>query len=268
MRIWAFGCSFTQYSWPTWADILIHEARLLGIAGHNLGKCGAGNQFIASRIWECNARYTFSEHDWIFICWTGFNREDRFITSKGWQTPGNIGTQNVYSDEYVRTWADERHYAMRDCMLITSTLNGLKQLGATVVTWTMNPYRQTMDSYSFHTSSQIVNILDTYKLEFSFPSMMEFMDTVNQDLQYNQHRLRVTWDNIVTMPEFHPLPIEHLGYLQKFICNEVSWASSLSNETIEFVHYWEERLHKLPKPVLLSGSSIGWQTPVTLDLWN
>jgi len=24
-RIFTFGCSFTEYSWPTWADMILHK---------------------------------------------------------------------------------------------------------------------------------------------------------------------------------------------------------------------------------------------------
>jgi len=35
-RLFAFGCSFTQYKWPTWADILGKSFDL----SYNLGKSG------------------------------------------------------------------------------------------------------------------------------------------------------------------------------------------------------------------------------------
>ena len=41
-RAFVFGCSFTQYYWPTWADILGREFNKF----ENWGQCGGGNQFI------------------------------------------------------------------------------------------------------------------------------------------------------------------------------------------------------------------------------
>ena len=38
MRIFTFGCSFTQYHWPTWADILINENICNGGIGENWGR--------------------------------------------------------------------------------------------------------------------------------------------------------------------------------------------------------------------------------------
>ena len=39
MRVFAFGCSLTQYFYPTWADILIHHYRQEGATvGENWGR--------------------------------------------------------------------------------------------------------------------------------------------------------------------------------------------------------------------------------------
>ena len=49
MRIFAFGCSLTQYFYPTWADILIHHYKSEGTTiGENWGRSGAGNQYIST----------------------------------------------------------------------------------------------------------------------------------------------------------------------------------------------------------------------------
>jgi hypothetical protein len=267
MRVWSFGCSFTQYLWPTWADIIIHHANTLGNEGHNLGRCGAGNQFIASRVWECNAKYKFSSDDWVFICWSGFNREDRFTQQKGWVTPGNVHVQDIFGTELLQNWAYDRHYAMRDAMLITSTVKGLQQLGVNVVTWHMNPIRQLIGDYAIPATG-IIDIIDTYELGSKFPSMMEFMGTVNQDQKLHDSRLRVTWDGSHVIPEFHPTPAEHLSYLQTYICDEIPWMKLLNQSTIDFAMYWEDRIKKMTPPVLLTNENTGWLTPVKLDLWN
>ena len=43
-RIFTFGCSFTNYLWSTWANILGYEFREAEF--YNFGKSGAGNQYI------------------------------------------------------------------------------------------------------------------------------------------------------------------------------------------------------------------------------
>ena len=46
MRLIVFGCSFTDYAWPTWADIIAYD---LGCEYENWAQGGGGNQQIARR---------------------------------------------------------------------------------------------------------------------------------------------------------------------------------------------------------------------------
>ena len=63
MRIFAFGCSLSQYFFPTWADILIHQYKNKGYQGENWAKSGAGNQYINTRLWEANTVHKFNKED-------------------------------------------------------------------------------------------------------------------------------------------------------------------------------------------------------------
>lgn len=274
MRIWTFGCSYTQYYWPTWADMLIHEAEVQGHEGFNLGSCGKSNQFIASRIWECNAKYKFTKDDWIFICWTVFYREDRYLTNKGWRNLLQFKdlpfSDNISEDEYkmfITNWMDPMHYAIRDCMLITSTIKGLESIGVNVLNWTMNPYVQPKAEYNWYIPQSSAEIVDIYKPSFSFPSMMEFTNTVTLDLASPTRIPVITPMDDKIVNDFHPLPSEHYGYLKEHICNKVPWAKNLSESTVSFANYWEEKIKDLPKPVLLTHENTGWSSTPKLDLW-
>ena len=73
-RIFTFGCSFVEYYWATWAEILGKD---LGIPLYNFGKSGGGNQYIANTFAQANAVYNFNEDDLIIVSWTNVCREDR-----------------------------------------------------------------------------------------------------------------------------------------------------------------------------------------------
>ena len=90
MRIFAFGCSLTQYFYPTWADILIHQYRNKGYEGSNWAKSGAGNMYINMRLWEANTIHKFKKDDVILLQWSSMYREDRYHMGRGWWTPGNL----------------------------------------------------------------------------------------------------------------------------------------------------------------------------------
>ena len=58
-RFFAFGCSYTSYGWPTWANLL----SLNFDEYHNWALAGLGNRAIAERVAEANARYKFDKDD-------------------------------------------------------------------------------------------------------------------------------------------------------------------------------------------------------------
>lgn len=94
-RFFAFGCSFTNYRWPTWAD-LISQA-IPNATYYNLGKSGAGQEYICATVMEAIKEYDInSETDLVVIMWSTFFREDRLHFNQGypdWCTPGNLYTQ-------------------------------------------------------------------------------------------------------------------------------------------------------------------------------
>jgi hypothetical protein len=110
-RFFAFGCSFTKYHWPTWANILHFD--IPDSQYYNFGKAGGGNSYIYAQFIAANQKYKFNEDDLIAILWSTHGREDRYLNN-GWMCPGNIWTQTVYSDEYVKEYADIKGYLVRD----------------------------------------------------------------------------------------------------------------------------------------------------------
>lgn len=121
-RFFAFGCSFTNWEYPTWADILGYE---LGVEFYNYGKSGAGNQYIFNTIMQADSFYNFNENDLIIVEWTSVAREDRY-KNQNWVTPGNIYTQQEYNAEYVEQWADFEGYLVRDLAVIKAVSLFLK----------------------------------------------------------------------------------------------------------------------------------------------
>lgn len=51
-RLFAFGCSFTHYKWPTWADIVARDFKVY----ENWGRGGAGNFYPYSALIECHTK--------------------------------------------------------------------------------------------------------------------------------------------------------------------------------------------------------------------
>jgi len=125
-RLITIGCSFTRYRWATWADVLaqdMHDAKFI-----NLGKCGAGNSYIQTILSQAKRKLSLTDKDLVGICWSTFYREDKFI--KGiWRTPGNIFNigYDTFSEDYYKNHVDIEGMTMRDCAIIDTVTQSLKQ---------------------------------------------------------------------------------------------------------------------------------------------
>ena len=124
-RFFAFGCSFTSYMWPTWADVVSKE--MPDAEFFNLGNSGSGNMLISLRLAEANNRFQFTETDLIMVMYTTYAREDRWVEDR-WITPGNIYNNDVYPKEWVKKFADERGYLIRDAGLIDMSMKYLDSI--------------------------------------------------------------------------------------------------------------------------------------------
>jgi len=67
-RLFTFGCSFTSYIWPTWADFVA-----LNFDTHqNWANAGAGNYFISSRLYECNSVNKLTKDDTVLVMFSQY----------------------------------------------------------------------------------------------------------------------------------------------------------------------------------------------------
>ncbi len=102
-RIFIFGCSFTKYHWPTWADIMIKllQDHNVSIECINLGRAGLGNVGIMHEIFKADIKYNFTNNDELFIMWTSWSREDRYRNGD-WLVGGNVSINEHYNDEFIK----------------------------------------------------------------------------------------------------------------------------------------------------------------------
>jgi hypothetical protein len=203
-RLFTFGCSLTWYKWPTWADILGKEFDYF----ENWGQSGAGNQFIFNSIVECLARKTITANDTFIIMWTSVAREDRYVDNQ-WLTPGNIYTQNIYDHEFVKKFADNKGYLIRDLALIDAVKTILDSKKIRYIFLSMVPISN-ITHWDTATISNIDEITGLYKktIDSIRPSMFETI--------FNNDWNRPANSNIPKELD-HPVPMEHLAYIDKIM---------------------------------------------------
>ena len=284
MRVFAFGCSLTQYFFPTWADIIIKQYRDKGHEGSNWAKSGAGNMYINMRLWEANTIHKFNKDDVILLQWSSMFREDRYHMGKGWWTPGNFSnlTQGghafmlnnyYYDDPWI--WADMIHCVMRDCAMISSTHKALEAIGCTVHS---TAFREPIEGWeelpnTFSNNEKLeledVNaVLNAYKDDIktkhppilnalNFDTSQEFFD----DRPKSVPTLREEHSHML-LPEVHPLTHEAAEFVDTHVIK-------LEESTWDWVNDWKaEYIDK--DPIVLEDlrwfnpEKIGWSD----DRWR
>lgn len=199
-RFFSFGCSFTKYAWPTWADLIAS----LFPNFYNYGQPGAGNSFIFNAIMEADQRHKFNKNDLIIIQWSGPCREDRYKDGK-WITSGNIA--NYYSVDYVKNFFDFRGFLLRDLAAIKATKYFLENIGCDYRFISMVSLKSN-NEYQYISDHSVDDICDFYSdvLDVIKPSFIEVLGdygNIRPKKLYNIH-----------IEDNHPLPTEHLKYVR------------------------------------------------------
>ena len=195
-RLFAFGCSFTNYRWSTWADCLAPEFDYF----ENWGQSGAGNEFIFNSVMEADQRCRFAPGDTVVVCWTTPTREDRYVDGR-WHTLGNMFACPIYNKEYLDTHIDERGLLIKTLAYIKAVKTLLENKPQ--VTW----------KFLSMASIESLNI---------------YQDVVDTVLPSYQNVLFPSgWPDRDGDP--HPSPAEHLAYLDAVL---PGWVTKESTRVI------------------------------------
>ena len=138
-RLFTFGCSFTKFKWPTWADIISKDFDEF----QNWGQSGAGNCFVLWSLMESIQRNKINSSDTVAIMWTSVGREDRWVNGS-WTTPGSIYREtpyNPYSTDFIQKFADPDGYLIRDMANISAAKKVLDSIGCRYYMTSMVPFQ-------------------------------------------------------------------------------------------------------------------------------
>ena len=180
-RFFTFGCSFTNFYWPTWADIIGKEFAEKNY--HNYGLCATGNEFAFQRLAEVHARYNINQDDLVIICWTNFAREDRYLNG-AWKTAGNIFTQSVYPEKWVREWFDLRGALLKTSGVITGATHLLDSTGCEYHFTSMMPMQQINQQDIIFAKLEYQDIFAVYKKYYD-KSFLQHINTINYLLVFS-----------------------------------------------------------------------------------
>ena len=236
MRVFAFGCSFTEYGWPTWADFVgRHYVATRQAEYYNFGLAGTGNYYILASMLKADADYQFTPDDVILVCWSSWNREDRFlldpdvaVLAPGWTNQGNVLNGSTYDEDFIKKYWSLEHDVIKN---ITS-IQAVRKLFS--LSWEMT----------------ITPVEHAAKLEQASPELLtvllDYLDTVKNrwDVKPKQHWPRNSVEYKMRRFDGHPPPAEHYEKAQQVVRH-------ISSENLDPVcakllqdynHFWETEM--------------------------
>ena len=237
-RLFTFGCSFTNFFWPTWADILGKEFDTF----ENWGKNGAGNAFMLYSLMECIKRNTLTKNDTVVIMWSSIDREDRWVHGS-WQLEGGVfNGQEPYTGDYVKKFADPTGFIIRDLAIISATKKILESIGCKWYFLSMVPiyYQDKADAYDSKIEYKFnQQILDLYKeeLECIRPSIYESVfkeDWYSRPGYVDLSFFKQSYENLkgADWPNVQDFIKQNLKAVSKNILNEITYAFRLDKNRI------------------------------------
>jgi hypothetical protein len=220
-RLFTFGCSFTSWPWPTWADIIAYD---LAIPHENWGLAGLGNVGIHARLIECDMRNAFTQDDIILVVWSSWSREDRYNVTKsrhnlGWSMTGDV--LHSYDKEFIDSYWSINNDLMKNS---TAIISANKMFDV---------------RFNGHMSTPLVNLHTDASLSFSENEKevaLFFEPHIPNDGEYQQntkHKCRYTNIN-----DCHPDILSHLDYVQEYLAPKLG--RTLNEKTVDFfigMHY-------------------------------
>ena len=231
-RFFAFGCSFTSYYWPTWANIISKEFN----ESYNYGRNGAGNFFIFQSLMEAIIKHKINKDDLVMIMFSNVTREDRYTNKRGWITSGNLYFQNEYDQKFLDKYLCDHGYLMRDLNLVHGCKLSLNSIGCDYELMSMTPFHsKRSDSYNM---TDVDYLLDFYKeiVNIVHPSVLETIFEGDWNTRDVRPKYSVHWQK-EKYTDNHPTPLEHLEYLEKIFPN-----IKFSRETLDFVNQSNEMI--------------------------
>ena len=183
MQIITYGCSFTKYIYPTYADILNLEIPVI-----NRGFPGSGNDRIYYNIMQDYHTGILEKCSLIVVQWSGENRFEYLNRKTKWIGNGPITLpDNAHIFNKVSKWYNTEYELTKTLNLITVTKHLLGSLDVPVFYMSMLEVTQRAQLQGIN-----LNFIDIDNLKDTYAGGYEF-------------------DNVSWKKDNHPTVIEHLN---------------------------------------------------------
>jgi hypothetical protein len=255
-RLFAIGCSFTSYNnWPTWAAALSVE---LGVPLYNLGHSAASNKYIQNQLFLLDDAYKLTEDDIVITQWSMHSRvsvlgDSFYSNSHEWKHCGDLTSNRIEDSQKIQSsfaiqideWQTYNTLLLESQIAIKSSIVYQNTLPCTCINLQIQPMleEEKMVSIRGKIMPSFVNIL--------FPGYDTYADVLDDRFEihskdsdlYSKYRKRNLLRNAIKDKEkydVHPLPTEHITYLEKIFEHQ------FSNQVKEYANQDEEKWFKNP----------------------
>jgi hypothetical protein len=189
MKIFAYGCSFTSYNWPSYADVLGLQYEV-----YNRGASGSGNERIFYMLMDDIRHKNIKQDDIVITQWSGVDRFNYLKSNKQWIGDGNILLpHNKWIFSKIKKWYNPKYEYTKSINLILAARALINDIGCKHIEMSLNPI-EPVDSKFLENDLQ-----NTYPGDYSFEefswktfSDAEYVDKHPTVLQHYDIAKRIT----------------------------------------------------------------------------
>jgi len=231
-RCFSFGCSYTEWLWPTWADFIGSNFDTYT----NFGRGGASNTFIMNKLFEWNDTIQFNpETDYILVMFTGIDRYSYIDKkTKTWQTNGDLRnlTDKYNSDPSYKVISDFVENVWNEKWAVYQSWISIKTVKEFLISKNLkHKILMGIDNSYYVTDSDILDIdFDDIKKINDIYNMLDIKESLDEFVGPNKEVTYFSKDNY---SDTHPTPPQHFKYISKHFPEFVTPKSIRMLEEVE-----------------------------------
>ncbi len=224
-RLYTFGCSYTSWNWPTWADLLALDYE----HSENWGHAGLGNRAIAERVAECHTKNKFTKIDKVIVQWSSHLRYDwlNFKHDEPWQTKGSVFSyqnEKIFNEKWLETFYDEKAFFLHTLHNIQLTKGLLESTGcefyftsiSDINTLGTDIPHQKGHGENLRNTPELADAITEYDI-FLYKDILKGKHWLEPLGIHAWHRPDLSWwfenEQGEKWLELHPSPMQHLSWV-------------------------------------------------------
>jgi len=219
-NLYTFGCSFSNYVWPMWPNIMSQNYNVTKNYGHS----GCGNFYIFYKATELLTSNKVKNTDTVIIQWTEPSRTDYINVNNAWPGAGNLTAELLIKSKLDFLISDKTSL-MKTLTYMVNTINLLESIGCKwyfmhmtpqSIVYSLENLQLFIDTHLYASYNTLIKKLLPYKYHFiDNISMIDFYNNKNMSLKKcfyldKKNKKNYYYDD-------HPLPSYTLKYIKEVV---------------------------------------------------